>query len=91
MYGAPGYESLPPSQYAATLKTAMSEAYERVRVNTARKLQHQSTLYNKKVHGSPYNVGDYVWVLFPQTPRGKLYKPWSGPFVVIKKLSDITY
>ena len=48
---------MPPSQYAATLKTAMSEAYERVRVNTARKLQHQSTLYNKKVHGSPYNVG----------------------------------
>ena len=35
-----------------------------------------------------------MWVLFPQTPRGKskkLYQPWSGPFVVVKKLSDVTY
>ena len=33
-------------------------------------------------------------VLFPQTPRGKskkLYRPWNGPFVVVKKLSDVTY
>ena len=52
------------------------------------------TLYNQKVHGSSFKVRDHVWVLFPQTPRGKskkLYRPWSGPFLVIKKLSDVTY
>ena len=39
-------------------------------------------------------VGDHVWVPFPQTLRGKSkkpYRPWSGPFLVIKKLSDVTY
>ena len=94
MYGTPEPEALPPSQYAATLKAAMSEAYNKVRAKTARQLKHQSDVYNQKVHGKPYKVGDHVWVLFPQTPRGKskkLYRPWSGPFVVVKKLSDVTY
>ena len=57
-------------------------------------MKHQSYLYNQKVHGSSYKVGDHVWVLFPQTPRGKsknLYRPWSGSFVVVKKLLDVTY
>ena len=93
MYGTPEPEVVSPSQYAAMLNTAMSEAYK-VRAKTARQLKHQSDLYNQKVHGSPYKVGDHVWVLFPQTPRGKskkLYRPWSGPFVVVKKLSDVTY
>ena len=72
----------------------MGEAYEKVRTMTTRQLKHQSDLYNQKVHGNPYKVGDFVWVLFPQTPRGKskkLYRPWKGPFVVVKKLSDVTY
>ena len=94
MYGTPESEVLSPSQYAAMQKTAISEAYDQVRAKTARQLKHQSDLYNQKVHGSPYKVGDHVWVLFPQTPRGKskkLYRPWSGPFAVVKKLSDVTY
>ena len=29
--------------------------------------------------------------LFGLEPRGKLHKPWSAPFRVLKKLSDVTY
>ena len=68
-------------------------SYRRL-AKTAQQLKQQSEMYNQKVHGKPYQVGDHVWVLFPQTPRGKskkLYRPWSGPFVVVKKLSDVTY
>ena len=35
-----------------------------------------------------------MWVLFPQIPRGmakKLYRSWSGSFLVVKKLSEVTY
>ena len=64
MYGMPEPEVLSLSQYAAMLKTAMSEAYDQVRAKTACQLKHQSDLYNQKVHGSPYKVGDHVWVLF---------------------------
>ena len=68
LYGMPEQESLPHSQYAATLKRALSEAYDKVRTKTARQLKHQADLYNQRVHGNPYQVGDHVWVLFPQTP-----------------------
>ena len=94
MYGSPERAEMPQSQYAAGLKTSLEEAYEQVRENTSRALKRQKDFYNKKVHGHHYQVGDYVWVLFPQPPRGKsrkLYRPWSGPFRVVKKLSDVNY
>ena len=46
LYGTLEPDPLPPSQYAATLKTAMGEAYEKVRTKTTRQLKHQSDLYN---------------------------------------------
>lgn len=94
MYGTPETETMPPSQYAMTLKASLGEAYARVRERTARQLERQKELYNRRIHGNPFKVGDHVWVLFPQVPRGKsrkLYRPWSGPFIVVKKLSDVTY
>ena len=94
MYGTPETETMPPSQYAMTLKASPGEAYARVRERTARQLERQKELYNRRIHGNPFKVGDHVWVLFPQVPRGKsrkLYRPWSGPFIVVKKLSDVTY
>ena len=53
MYGMPEPEALLPSQYAATLTTAMSDAYNRVRAKTAQQLKHQSDVYNQKVHDKP--------------------------------------
>ena len=94
MYGAPETETMPPSQYAMTLKASLGEAYARVRERTAQQLERQKELYNQRVHGNPFKAGDHVWVLLPQVPRGKsrkFYRPWSGPFVVVKKLSDVTY
>ena len=64
----------------------------RLRVKTTLQLNHQVKLYNKKVHRKPYEVGNHVLVVFPQVPKGKskkLYRPWSGPFVVVKCLSDM--
>ena len=94
MYGTPEPESLSSSEYTTQLKSSLTEAYKKVRVKTTRQLNHQAELYNKKVDGKPHEVGSHAWVLFPQVSKGKskkLYWPWSGPFVVIKRLSDVTY
>ena len=51
-------------------------------------------MYNEMVHGKPQEVGTWVWLLNPQVPRGKskkLHKRWTGPYKVVKKLSDVTY
>jgi transposase InsO family protein len=53
MYGTPEPESLSSKEYASQLESSLTEAYEKVRANTTRQLDHQAELY-EKVHGKPY-------------------------------------
>ena len=58
------------------------------------KQEHQKELYDRKRHGDPYQVGDLVWLHSSVVPRGysrKLHLPWTGPYKVLKRLSDVTY
>ena len=63
-----------------------------------RKLQlaqkRQADEYDRKAWGSPYNQGDRVWLLNPNTPRGlspKLISHWTGPYVVKRNIHNIDY
>jgi hypothetical protein len=51
-------------------------------------------LYDQRIHGEPYRTKEYVWLHSTVLPGGtnkKLYHPWTGPFVVVKKLLDAVY
>ena len=94
--GAPEGESRDVSTYVASLKRRISEAFEIVRRNAyvSKHHQYQKTLYDEKVHSKPYKPGDWVWLHSPVIPRGnsrKLYRPWKGPYTIVKKISDSTY
>ena len=96
MFGTPTDEDShkSPSQHAAELRKHLESAYRRVREQMGHQLERQKDYYDKKVHGKPYSEGDFVWLYSPVVPRGrarKLHRPWTGPFVVNKKLSDSTY
>ena len=57
-------------------------------------LERQKELYDRRVHGDEYQVGDLVWLHNPVIPKGakrKLHCPWTGPFKVVKKLSTVVY
>ena len=72
----------------------MSEAFEIVRRNVSKYHQYQKVLYDEKVHGKPFEPGDWVWLHSPVIPRGssrKLHRPWKGPYTIVKKMSDSTY
>ena len=60
MYGMPEPEPQSGTAYATQLKPSLTEAYEMVRVKTTQQLDHQAELYNKEVHGKPYEVGNHV-------------------------------
>ena len=80
--------------YAMQLQNLLLTAYDLVRDHITTQHQRQKTLYDKKVHGKSYKLGDLVWLHSPVPPRGsshKLYHPWTGPFKVVKKLSEVTY
>ena len=81
-------------EYATQLQSRLLHAYDLVRKHLGMHHKRQKVFYDKKVHGKPYKSGDLVWLHSPVPPRGasrKLYYPWTGPFKVIKKLSDVTY
>ena len=56
----------------------------------------KNSLYDEKVHGKPFSVGDLVWLYMhtPAVPRGKCRKlnhPCNGPFQILQRVSDSTY
>jgi len=79
--------------YAKLLECRLTNAFDIVREHVSKEHQRQKHFYDAKVHGEPYKAGDYVWLHSPP-PKGtsrKLHHPWTGPFKVIKKVSDATY
>jgi len=54
----------------------------------------QKLYYDRKVFGDPYAPGELVWLLNPKVPKNtskNLFHPWTGPFKMLKKLSECTY
>ena len=94
LYGTPTPQVSSPAEYAGRLRQDLELAYHRVRVQLGHKLCRQKDLYDRKVHGRPYECGELVWLYSPVVPRGqskKLRHPWTGPFRVVRKLSDAVY
>ena len=94
LYRTPTPQVSSPAEYAGRLRQDLELAYHRVRVKLGHKLCRQKDLYDRKVHGRPYECGELVWLYSPVVPRGqskKLRHPWTGPFRVVRKLSDAVY
>ena len=94
MYGTPGPTVQSPSEHASALKQQMTAAFTLVRRHQIAKHKRQKDFYDQKVHGKPYEPGSVVWLYSPFVGRGKsrkLHHPWSGPYKVVKKLSEATY
>ena len=82
MYGTDRPPDFTPAEYTAELRANLEEAFQVVRVNTGASQQWQKALYDDKVHGKPFAVGDRVWRHSPVVPRGKsrkLHPPMDRP------------
>ena len=72
----------------------MEVAYHRVRCQLFMQQRRQKNLYDRKVAGAPYCVGDLVWLHSPAVARGssrKLHRPWQGPYKIVKVITDVIY
>ena len=82
------------TEYARELRARLENAFGLVREHTRAAQKRQKDRYDRWASGGRYEVGDRVWLHSPAVPRGqspKFHRPWTGPFVVIKVLSDVTY
>jgi len=76
------------------MKKGLKEAYSLVRKKLERTHELRKENYDRKVHGEPYKEGDLVSMHSPVIAKGgsrKLHHAWTGPFKVVKKLSDYDY
>lgn len=93
MYSLPTSAST-PSQYAAQLRRRLSDAYDRVRAFSKRQQDRQRDVYDRRVRGEPYSIGDRVMLHEPAVPRGhsrKFHRPWKGPYWIVRVLGPTVY
>ena len=72
----------------------MEAAYHRVHSQLFLQQCQQKNLYDRKVAGAPYCVGDLVWLHSPEVAQGssrKLHRPWQGPYKFVKVIADVVY
>ena len=94
MYGLPPGKSETCCQYVSNLRHSLESAYRIARQNSLVSGHRQKEHYDLKIHGKPFTQGDLVWLCNPAVPKGtsrKLYTPWTGPYKIVKCLSELVY
>ena len=91
-YGSPVQEEK-VNQYAGKVHEELQSAYNTVQNRMSGRLLWERAV-RQKVHGEEYKKDSLVWLhstVVKRRKSKKLHRPWSGPFRVIKQLSDVTY
>ena len=52
------------------LMSKISAAFDLVRKNVSKHHAYKNELYDQRVHGQPFNTGDWVWLYSPAIGRG---------------------
>ncbi|MCG8033309.1 MAG: DDE-type integrase/transposase/recombinase [Candidatus Thiodiazotropha taylori] len=83
------------TDYVLNLNDKYCKIYELVRKNLKANAKRQKKDYDTRIVFHTYAIGDIVYVLDNSRVVGKSPKlkrqVWKGPFVVIRKISDILY
>ena len=82
MYGTSSPDSQSIPEYVKSLQHTLQEAHQLVREKCQAEHSRQKMLYDRRVHGKTYQVGDMVVLHSCVIPRGKcrkLHNPWTGP------------
>ncbi|XP_064631387.1 uncharacterized protein LOC135489780 [Lineus longissimus] len=80
--------------YAEDVEQRMRSAFDMVEESLGAAHKRQKVVYDSRKHGKKFELGDRVWLHSPAVKRGlsrKLHKPWTGPFVIVKVLSDVNF
>ena len=94
IYGNPNTPPVTPLEYVSTLRQSLEQSYQLARKHSLGAACRQKEHYDKKVHGEPYEKGDLVWLFTPVVGKHKakkLHCPWTGPYRIIKRISDLVY
>lgn len=80
-----------PIAYIEWIKSAMYITHEFAHRNLGLSAKRQKNNYDLGLKPRAYSIGDWVWRWYPPTASQKLGLGWTGPYLVIKKISNLTY
>jgi transposase InsO family protein/predicted aspartyl protease len=82
------------TEYAGRLRNRMETAHIHARKRLATSAARQKRYYRTTLDVCRFERGDPVWLYNPMKKKGispKLQCNWSGPFLVVKRLTDVIY
>ena len=84
-----------PAEYIRILESSLSELYDIVRDVTGKEVNRQKRYYDRNVRVVNYDIGDLVRrnqrKIIKGTKSSKLTRNWTGPWYIVKRLSDVLY
>lgn len=94
MVECPEIEDAVETDFALGLRQRLQEAHSRASECLKQSIRRQKRNYDRKVSGGGLEEGQFVWLFDRSRKRGvspKLQLRWRGPYLVVKKLSEVTY
>ena len=82
------------NSYVSQQSKILEAAYHQVQNRMGLQQDRQKEVYDRRRHGEPFKQGNYVMLYTSVVPCGrcrKLMCPWSRPYKILKKLSEVTY
>lgn len=86
----PNANKLCYNAYVKWIRNAMEMSFVTVHENLMSSFKRQKRFYDTKLKPRTFSPGDLVWRWYPPKAHAKLGSGWTGPYTVLRKLSDIT-
>ena len=90
----PTEEETENKDYACELRERLHDTHEAAREKLKLATNRQAQNYDRNTLLTSFEVGEWVWLYGVQRKRGlspKFMSKWTGPYLVISKLSDVVY
>ena len=87
-------DGMDEENYVSKLKQKLTEIHDLGRRKLKQSIIHQKKHYDIRAKSKSYKEGQAVWLHDTSTKVGvckKLSYRWKGPYVVLKKIDDLTY
>jgi hypothetical protein len=87
-------DEIEPETYAFQLQETLVKAHEVARKNLKKHAAYRKKYYDTKAKARQLERGQLVWLHDPTKKPGicsKLANRWKGPYIVVKRLDDLTY
>lgn len=80
-----------PIKYVEWIQVTMRNSYNFAYKQLQKSAKRQKENYDRNLKVREYKANDWVWRWYPPKANKKLGLGWTGPFLVLSRLSDLLY